>query len=67
MSWNIEGAHVTGLYMNVFPFAGIVTESRVKYGGQVQHTVKLDSPIEVFGATRNTILIDRDAESFEIA
>ena len=66
MTWNIEGAHVTGKYMNTFAFAGIVTHSRVKYGGRVQHTVLLDSPIEVYGSIRDTILVQDTADEFEI-
>ena len=57
MSWDLEGKPVEGIYMGQFPYKGIVELSRVKYGGDVIHTVVLDSPIEVFGATRERILV----------
>jgi hypothetical protein len=61
MNWNLEGKRVNGLYMGLFPYSGLVTESRVKYGGRVQHTIQVDEPFEVYGAMRETILVDVDA------
>jgi hypothetical protein len=58
MNWNLEGNRVNGLYMGLFPYSGLITESRVKYGGQVQHTIKVDEPFKVYGAVRETILVD---------
>jgi hypothetical protein len=59
MNWNLEGLHVTGLYMDEFPVAGLVTLSRVKYGGDVQHTVVLDEPIKIYGIdVRERVLLD---------
>jgi hypothetical protein len=60
MNWNLEGLHVTGLYMDEFPVAGLVTLSRVKYGGGVQHTVVLDEPIQVYSAMRERVLLDHE-------
>lgn len=60
MSWNLEGQRVHGLYLNKFPYAGVVSESRVKYGGTVQHTVELDETITVFGSLRNHVLVHGD-------
>ena len=57
MSWNLEGKRINGLYMGLFPFSGLVTESRVKYGGDVQHTVKLDQSFKVYGQVRDRILV----------
>ena len=57
MSWDLTGSRVHGLYMGLFPYAGVVTESRVKYGGTVGHTVKVDAPLTVFGATRDCVLV----------
>jgi hypothetical protein len=57
MTWNLESKRVTGMYLGMFPYTGSVTESRVKYGGQVQHTVLVDQPIEVFGAIRNIVTV----------
>ncbi len=60
--WNLEGMHIEGLYMRDerFPFKGLVESSRVKYGGGVQHTVILYSPISVYNATRDRVLLDHE-------
>lgn len=58
MNWNLEGKRINGMYLGLWPYAGLVTESRVKYGGKVQHTVAVDEPFQVFGQVRNTILVD---------
>ncbi len=58
MSWNLEGKRINGLYMGLFPYSGLVTESRVKYGGKVQHTVQVDEPFKVYGEVRNTVLVE---------
>jgi len=57
MSWNLEGKRVNGFYMGQFPYTGMVVESRVKYGGQVQHTVQVDAPFEVYGSVRDRVLV----------
>ena len=46
MSWILEGKNVAGKYMEQ-SFEGMVVESRVKFGGKVQHTVELDHPIQL--------------------
>jgi hypothetical protein len=58
--WNLEGMRVFGMYLETFPVTGIVSLSRVKYGGGVCHTVVLDNPIEVFGATRERVILDHE-------
>ena len=58
MDWNLEGKRVNGLYMGLFPYAGLIEESRVKYGGTVQHTVVVDEPFKVFGEIRQRLLVD---------
>lgn len=60
MYWVLEGKRVNGLYMGLFPYSGTVTASRVKYGGEVQHTVALDEAIDVFEAPRAVILVGID-------
>ena len=45
MSWDLTGQRVTATYLRTVPFTGTVVESRVKYGGTVQHTVELDAPM----------------------
>ena len=57
MNWNLEGKRINGLYMGLFPYSGLVEESRVKYGGEVQHTVLVDEPFKVYGAVRDRILV----------
>ena len=56
--WNLENCRVTGNYMGIALVSGMVTESRVKYGGSVCHTVELDEPITVFGAVRDRVILD---------
>lgn len=55
--WNLEGQTVRGVYFDQ-PVEGVVTLSRVKYGGDVQHTVDLFFPITVFGQERTKVLLD---------
>lgn len=62
--WDKTGYKIHGLYLKFLPFAGTVTESRVKFGGAVQHTVKLKKPITVFGAVRDTILVSDFSDKF---
>lgn len=56
--WNREGQRVAGLYLKKYAVSGTVINSRVKYGGTVQHTVELDKPVEVFGRVADTLLLD---------
>lgn len=60
MNWNLEGKYVEGVYLNDIFVQGIVQESRVKYGGRVQHRVALDIPVEIFGTERDVLLIDAE-------
>ncbi len=57
--WNLEGLTVRGVYFGV-PVEGVVTLSRVKFGGSVQHTLDLFFPITLFGSERTTVLLDAD-------
>ena len=57
MNWDLTGKRINGLYMGLFPYSGLVEESRVKYGGEVQHTVIVDEPFKVYGAVRERILV----------
>lgn len=61
--WNLEGLTVRGEYFGV-PVEGVVTLSRVKYGGSVQHTVELFFPITLFGSERTTVLLDSNEITF---
>ena len=58
MSWNLEGLTVTGSYLGMFPVTGRVETSRVKYGGQVSHHIVLETPITVFGAIRDRVILE---------
>ena len=58
--WNKEGQQVAGVYLGAYTVSGVVTESRVKYGGTVQHTVKLDKPVTVFGRVADVLLLDNN-------
>ena len=56
--WNYEGMTVSGMYMGEFPVTGVVDLSRVKYGGEVSHHVNLETPIVVYGATRDRVILN---------
>lgn len=58
MQWNLEGKRINGIYLGLFVYSGLVLESRVKYGGRVQHTVLLDEPFKVYGEVREHILVE---------
>ena len=56
--WNREGQRVAGVYLGAYTVSGLVTESRVRYGGSIQHTVQLDQPVTVFGRVADVLLLD---------
>lgn len=57
MNWDLEGKRIFGYYMNnsQLPVNGVVQSSRVKYGGAILHYVKLDTPLDFHGVTRNFV------------
>ena len=57
MSWHLEGHRVSGVYLETNHVNGTVTESRVSYGGRVQHTVLLDQPRTFFGTERTHVIL----------
>lgn len=61
MKWIMNGCRITGYYYNV-PYSGIVEDTRVAYGGDIQYRVKLDDLITVFGDMRSIILINKQAD-----
>lgn len=63
--WNLEGLTVRGTYFGL-PVEGVVTNSRVKYGGTVQHTIDLFRPISLFSTSehRTTVLLDANEITF---
>jgi hypothetical protein len=54
----LDGQRVIGMYMGDYAVSGTVRLSRVKYGGGMSHHVTLDSPVTVFGAVRDSIILD---------
>ena len=56
--WNLESLNVSAVYLDTFPVTGKVTLSRVKYGGDVCHHIQLDSPINIYGAIRDVVIVD---------
>ena len=63
--WNLEGLTVRGTYFGL-PVEGVVTNSRVKFGGTVHHTIDLFRPISLFSTSehRTTVLLDANEINF---
>jgi hypothetical protein len=61
MSWILDGQKVKAKYLGE-TVTGVVVDSRVKYGGKVQYTVELDSPVQFRWRSEPTdrVLVDRD-------
>ena len=59
--WNKQGMQVKACYHGKH-VSGVVTESRVKYGGTVQHTISLHAPIMLRWRSEPvyTVLVDDD-------
>ncbi len=60
MNWILDGEKITALYMGN-TVTGVVESSRVKYGGEVQYTVVLDTPVQFRWRSEptNRVLVDR--------
>jgi hypothetical protein len=61
MGWIKDGEQVAGKYFDQ-AFEGVVSESRVKYGGRVQYTVELHNPITLPWRNEpvNLVLVDNE-------
>ena len=61
MSWDKSGTRISGTYYGI-KYKGIIESTRVKYGGDVQYRVILDTPIDIFGdgMMRTVLLIDKE-------
>jgi hypothetical protein len=61
MSWVLDGQKIKAKYLGE-TVTGVVVDSRVKYGGKVQYTVELDSPVQFRWRSEPTdrVLVDRD-------
>jgi hypothetical protein len=57
MAWDRTGETAAGTYLGN-AVSGVILESRVKYGGQVQHTLQLDQPQTLFSTERSVVLMD---------
>lgn len=59
MGWNKDGSTIKAVYLDR-PITGVVLNSRVKYGGQVQYQVQLEQPIFLPWSTeaRDIVLVD---------
>lgn len=60
--WIREGQHIQAAYLAEYIVTGTVLESRVKYGGKVQHTLRLDQPLSLRWRSEPTdrLLIDEE-------
>lgn len=58
MNWDLTGKRINGVYMGLFPYKGTVMSSRVKYGGDIQHSVALDEPVRIYGQDRDVLLVN---------
>ena len=60
MGWNKDGSTIKALYLSEYPVTGVVTESRVKYGGEVSYWLQLDEPLYLFNTFRDTVSLSED-------
>lgn len=56
----LDGQRVIGMYMGDIAVSGVVRLSRVTYGGNMSHHVTLDNPINVFGAVRDSVILEAE-------
>ena len=45
--WNLEGKRVSANYLGDIPVKGLVTESRVEFGGQISHMIAVEEAFEI--------------------
>lgn len=58
MNWDLTGMTVWARYLDEIDICGRVESSRVKLGGDVQHTVVLNDPLLIYGQLRDRVLIE---------
>lgn len=56
----LDGQRVIGMYMGDIAVSGVVRLSRVTYGGGISHHVTLDTPINVYGAVRDSVILEAE-------
>ena len=54
----LDGMRVIGMYLGDYAVSGTVRLSRVRYGGGMSHHVTLDTPINVFGEIRESVILE---------
>jgi hypothetical protein len=60
MGWNKDGSTIKALYLSEYLVTGVVTESRVRYGGSVSYHIDLVDPLYIFGSVREEVIIDEN-------
>ena len=58
--WDLTGHWIKAVYLDEFVVSGVVELSRVQYGGRVCHTIKLESPINVYGSVRDRCIVQHE-------
>jgi len=58
MGWNKDGSTIKALYLSEYMVTGVVTESRVRYGGEVSYHIDLIEPLYVFGSVREQVIVN---------
>jgi hypothetical protein len=56
-NWVLDGQTIRGYYCGIL-VEGLVEDSRVKYGTDIQYRVKLQTRLNFYGAVRDVVLID---------
>jgi hypothetical protein len=62
MNWIKDGQRVNARYLGTEPRAGIIVDSRVRYGGKVSYTVILDEPATFPWRSEPTTLVNVDQD-----
>ena len=62
MGWIKDGKRVQASYLGTEPRAGIVVDSRVRYGGKVSYTVILDQAVTFPWRQEPTTLVIVDGD-----
>jgi hypothetical protein len=67
-NWIKDGIRVHARYLGTQPVIGVVTESRVRYGGKVCYTVALDPPVQLPWRSELTdvVIVDQDEIDAEL-
>ena len=58
--WNLEGHTIEGLYIGDYVVQGKVENSRVKYGGKVQHQLIFEAPVMIGRHYREGVVLDHE-------